>query len=251
MPHPADGIPHSPDDFAEMLATPAPVLLVGGQAVNLWAIYYTGRTRELAPFVSRDVDVLGDRDTLAALGKVVGTKPQFFPLRPPSNEVGVVVAHDAAGLPLLIEVLRGVHGVTNAELLDGSYAMAVGERQVQVRVPGPIALLKAKIANVADLAQSGRQDGRHVMILLRLMPAFLQDLEQVARAGKMEERRFVEIVESLLKILTSAKAKRVLKTLRIDPRETFSELSSDDLPRVAAFVSKRLPRVLGSRPSDA
>lgn len=232
-----------------MLATPEPVLLVGGQAVNLWAIYYAGRTRELAPFVSRDVDVLGDRETLIALGKVVGTKPQFFPLKPPSNEIGVVIARDSAGQPLLIEVLRGVHGVTNAELQDGSYAMAVGEGQVQVRVPGPIALLKAKIANVADLAQSGRQDGRHVMVLLRLMPAFLQDLEQVARAGKMEERRFVEIVESLLTILASAKAKRVLTALRIDPRGAFSELNRDGLSKLDAFVSKRLPRVFGSWPS--
>ena len=80
--------------------------------------------------------------------------------------------------------------------------MAVGDGQVQVRVPGPFALFKAKIANVADLTQNGRQDGRHVMILLRLMPAFLQDLEQVTRAGEMEEWRLVEMVEVLLEILT-------------------------------------------------
>ena len=59
------------------------------------------------------------------------------------------------------------------------------------------------------------------------MPTFPLDLEQVARAGKMEERQFVEVVESLLKILTSAKAKRVLKVLRIDLCGIFSELNSD------------------------
>ena len=36
-------------------------LLVGGQAINLWALYYENRTKNLAPFVSRDVDILGDR----------------------------------------------------------------------------------------------------------------------------------------------------------------------------------------------
>src|SRR3954464_1402342 len=100
-PLPSDNEPRPPEDFAPLLATKEPVLLVGGQAVNLWALYYESRTAELAPFVSRDVDVLGDRDTLTSLGKVAGTKPQFFPLRPPTNEVGVVIAKDPNGLPLL------------------------------------------------------------------------------------------------------------------------------------------------------
>ncbi len=85
MPAPSDATPRSPDDFARLLATPEPRLLVGGQAVNLWALYYEDRTRDLAPFVSRDADVLGDRSTLELLGELAGTKPQFFPLkRPPS-----------------------------------------------------------------------------------------------------------------------------------------------------------------------
>jgi hypothetical protein len=62
------------------------VLLVGGKAINLWALYYGKRTKNLAPLVSRDVDVLGDRQTLTDLAKVVGAKPQFFPLKPPSTK---------------------------------------------------------------------------------------------------------------------------------------------------------------------
>ena len=65
-PLPSDAEPRPPEDFAGLLATKEPVLLVGGQAVNLWALYYHSHTAELAPFVSRDVDVLGDRETLTA-----------------------------------------------------------------------------------------------------------------------------------------------------------------------------------------
>ena len=147
-PLPSDAEPRPPEDFAPLLATKEPVLLVGGQAVNLWAMYYETRTTALAPFVSRDVDVLGDRETLEALGKLAGTKPQFFPVKPPTNEIGVVIAKDHNGLPLLIEVLRYVHGVSNTELREPVYTLAVGETHVQV--PSPIALLQAKIANVAD-----------------------------------------------------------------------------------------------------
>lgn len=49
-----------PAAFASVLAAKEPLLLVGGQAVNLWALYYGERTADLAPFVSHDVDVLGD-----------------------------------------------------------------------------------------------------------------------------------------------------------------------------------------------
>jgi hypothetical protein len=192
MPHPSESLPRPPGDFADALATPAPVLLVGGQAVNLWAIYYEDRTRDLAPFVSRDVDVLGDRQTLTDLAATIGAKPQFFPLKPPSNEIGVVIAHDDSGQAMLVEVLRNVHGVTNEELRDSAFEMAIGSKSVRVRVPGPVALLKAKIANASDLPQSGRQDARHVLILAQLMPAFLDDFVASIKHGRMTERALMD-----------------------------------------------------------
>jgi hypothetical protein len=110
-----EGWPRPPADFAPILATKDPVLLVGGQAVNLWALYYQDRTADLPPFVSRDADVLGDRETLSSLGKLVGARPQFFPQRPPSNEVGVVITKDANGsrdcpLPPFARSQRGSEG---------------------------------------------------------------------------------------------------------------------------------------------
>jgi len=225
-----------------LLATPEPLLLVGGQAINLWALHYEERTRELAPFVSRDVDVLGDRETLAQLGNVAGTKPQFFPLRPPGNEIGVVIAHDRQGIPLLIEVLRYVHGVTNEQLQEPVYTFAIGERQVRVRVPGPVALLQAKIANVADLKQEGRQDARHVLILARILPGYLQDLQRVAVEGRMKERALIGFLEQLLAVVTTKPSQQVLARLRIDPRALFAELDAEGLPKLDAFLRQRLPR---------
>ena len=237
MPVPSDSEPRPPGDFAPMLATSEPVLLVGGQAVNLWALYYEQHTAHLAPFVSRDVDVLGDRSTLEALGKAAGAKPQFFPLKPPTNEVGVVVAKDSSGLPLLIEVLRYVHGVSNEELRDPVYTVAVGE--IQVRLPSPIALLQAKIANVADIAQTGRQDARHVLILAQLMPAYLFDLQQAAVDERMLELKFIDFLERLLTVVTAANAKKVLSNLRLESRGFFSGVGHEKLPKVQAFIDKR------------
>jgi hypothetical protein len=242
MPLPSEAAPRPPDDFARLLATKEPVLLVGGQAVNLWALYYEARTAELAPFVSRDVDVLGDRETLEELAKLAGTKPQIFPMRPPTNEVGVVIAKDGEGEPLLVEVLRYVHGVSNEELRAPLYTMALGE--TRVRVPGPIALLKAKIANVAEIAQTGRQDARHVVILDRLMPAYLLELQAAAAEGRMDERKLIELLERLLSEITTTPATRVLTQLRLDSKPFFEGLGHEKLPKLDAFLTKRLPRAL-------
>ena len=241
-PLPSDAVPRPPEDFARLLATKETLLLVGGQAVNLWALYYHSQTAELAPFVSRDVEVLGDRETLTALGRVTGAKPQFFSVKPPTHAVGVLIAKDSQGLPLLIEVLRDVNGVSNEELREPVYTVALGD--VQVQVPSPIAILPAKIANVADLAQSGRQDARHMLILARLLPAYLRDLQRAALAGEMPERRLIDYLERLLGVVTLAKAKKVLKSLKIDPAGFFAGLGDQRLPKQAAFLEKRLPRAL-------
>ncbi len=241
-PLPSEAEPRPPADFSGFLATKKPVLLVGGQAVNLWALYYEAHTVDLAPFVSRDVDVLGDRETLAALGQVAGAKPQFFPVKPPTNEVGVVIAKDSNGFPVLIEVLRYVHGVSNEELREPVYTLALGE--VTVQVSSPIALLQGKIANVADIAQSGRQDGRHVLILAQLIPAYLRDLQQAVVAGGMSERQLIEYLERLLAVVSSAKGKKVLTSLEIAPAALYAGLGDRDLTKLTAFLEKRLPRAL-------
>jgi hypothetical protein len=243
-PLPSSAEPRPPADFASILATKDPVLLVGGQAVNIWALYYRDRTADLAPFVSRDADVLGNRETLSALAKLAGAKPQFFPLRPPGNEVGVVIGRDANGAPLLIEVLRYLRGVSNEELREPAYTMALGENEVLVQVPGPIALLQAKIANLAEIRQTDRRDAHHVVILSRLMPAYLADLRESASDGRMDERKLIQFVEKLLAVVTTRNGLAALADLQIDAGNLFADLNPDKLPKLRAFLEKRLRRTL-------
>jgi len=122
--------------------------------------------------------------------------------------------------------------------------MAIGQSGVQVRLPGPIALLRAKIANVADLSQTGRQDGRHVRILAQLMPAYLADVQAAVAAGRLDERALLGLLERLLKAVTSAKARRVLGALSVGSRLLFREITAEPPSKVHAFVTRRLPRVL-------
>jgi hypothetical protein len=189
---------------------------------------------------------LGDRATLTILGKLAGVKPQFFPIKPPSNEVGVVIASDKAGEPLLIEVLRYVKGATNEDLRQPAYEFALGENQARVQAPGPIALLKAKVANLAEINQSGRQDGRHIVILARIMPAYLEDLRVLVEKGALGERKLIEFLEQLLAVVTSLHGRKACADLQLNPRVLFAELTPHGLPKLQAFLEKRLLRVLAT-----
>ncbi len=188
--------------------------------------------------MSRDLDVLGTRETLRAIALVSGAKARLFPLKPPSSEIGVVTGHDAAGRLLLVEVLRYVHGANNEELVEYQATLAV--RGIPVRVPGPVVLLQAKIANAADLPQEGRQDLRHVAILARLMPAYLAELEQETVAGRMSERQLVNVYERLLGVATPAAAGRVLASLGLAAGDLFPAESGAAPAKIKTFREKRL-----------
>ncbi|MGV7229536.1 MAG: hypothetical protein ACQ9IQ_12840 [Nitrospirales bacterium] len=241
MPNPEDK-PYAPEELADLLQTKEPVILVGGQAVNLWALHYYERAVDLAPFVSRDVDILGDRSTLEELASLVNAKPQFFSMRPPTNAVGVVIAHDKDGDPVLIEVLKYVHGVKEEELREPSYTFEIGQKQIPVCVPGPVALFKAKVANSADISQEGRQDAKHVQILSRILQGYWSDMCKAVKSGKVEERMLIQHLETVLSVARSRKGKSILKDLSIEMKSLFEGLDTEALPKVRSFVQKRLSR---------
>jgi len=238
-----DTTPRPPEDYSRFLATEEPMLIVGGQAVNLWALYYHEATVELAPFVSRDVDILGDRETLQAIAKVAKLKPQYFPLTPPSNEVGYIMPKDDSKIPLLIEVLRWVNGVTADDIFKDAVSFTIGTGQVTVKVPSPITLLQAKIANLTTIPQDGRQDAKHVRILFCVIPCYLNDLVNTVRDGQRTERELVNMLGQLLEVVATEQSGKAIATLGLDPAVLFSTLSAKGFYKVAAFKKHQLPRL--------
>lgn len=238
----SDSRPRPPEDFARYLATKDPLLVVGGQAINLWALLYEDKTKDLAPFVSRDVDLLGDRKVLKEIAELAGIRPNYFPLKPPSNQVGYIAPKDCSDGVVLIEVLRWVNGVSEDELLKDSVIMAVGPEQVPVRVPSPINLLKAKLANLASINQKGRQDGRHVLILCRIIPAYLKQLIESVNAHVRTERDVVNILGLLLQIVTDSKNSQILDAIQLRAESLFSDLPTKGFPKIASFKKHQLQR---------
>lgn len=143
----------------------------------------------------------------------------------------------------LSEVLSHVHGIGNDELREWVCTVQIGDSGVRVQIPGPISLLQAKVANVADLSQGNRQDERHVRVLAALIPAYLVDLHSTVEHGRLTEKRMLSILERLLAVVTSTSGKTVTDRLGIAPSAMFAELKVSRESKVYAFLTKRLPRM--------
>ncbi|MFP4165708.1 MAG: hypothetical protein ACLFUF_00895 [Opitutales bacterium] len=72
------------------------------------------------------------------------------------------------------EVIRSINGLTHQELEDGSIAIEYGGSQMWFLVPP--ALFQAKLENLKSIDQEGRQDLKHLKLLIPVTRCFFQDL---------------------------------------------------------------------------
>ena len=72
---------YAPAAFSAVLTDPSYPLIVGGQAVNLWAEIYASSEptlQQFEPFTSKDADIHGDRALAEILHRRSGWTCQFF-----------------------------------------------------------------------------------------------------------------------------------------------------------------------------
>ena len=130
-------------------------LIVGGHAVNLWALSYLDRIgNDLAafqPFTSKDLDLFGTRELLDKLHEKFGGEKKLSEPRTPVIGSISVTLH---GKPRTIEVLHSICGLGGTDFED-SISLLIGS--LRALVLSPQKLLKAKISNVATLDQTNRK----------------------------------------------------------------------------------------------
>lgn len=234
-------------DYSDVLGVkaglPVPVV-VGGQAANAWAIYYSKRIgRKLAryrPFTSKDLDIAGNRELLEHIKRI--TKGAVFHSEPRSPVIGYVEASLGDGLRK-IEVLRDVKGLTRDELAD---AIQVTVGNLVVHLLAPIKVLKAKICNVVTLDQTERNDVNHVQIMILCVREFILDLLANATDGQISQRDVVDLLEELREIVRSPDAAKAENMWSLDFSKVWpmKELAGCGLQKIERFVQYRI------RPGD-
>ena len=213
--------PRAPAEFAAIIAGDDPPLLIGGQAVNIWAELYVEAAPELAefePFMSRDADIFGTRALAAALAARAGW--DCHAAKPDTVTAAILVKSASDGSSLVVEVLDEVNGLSGADLaLHATVAARSGERY---RVLSPLVLLKAKLYNLISLVGQDRpQDLRHVRMLLAIVPHYLGEMVADVRAGKVPERDLLGAIRYLGELIRLPWVGNAVRSHGLDLRAMF------------------------------
>lgn len=215
-------------------------VIVGGHAVNIWALTYASRLgsqlNPYAPFTSKDLDLWGPKEILDSLAQKYGVKVTLSPPRSPG--IGYVMI-PKGDLQLKVELLIGVNGLRQSEL-ENTFDLVI--QGTEVRVLDAISCLKAKIANAATIDQANRQDVKHVQIMKICAHEFAKDLIALGDQKQVSERLVVNRLEDLRETVHSSKAVTVTNKWNI----TFDEvlpveaIRSSTMEKLQNFVRFRL-----------
>lgn len=224
----------SPHDYRVVCeCKPAPIV-VGGQAVNLWAIVYLTPEVPRANLVSKDLDIVVSQDSFTHLKKVPGWV--FLPKDTRNwldSRLGALRSTSSDGRPLLVEILHSVHGLTKSDLDAAAYVEFEG---ASYRVLDPVAMLKAKAMNVRDIPQDGpspRQDRHHLQLIVRCVPEFLRDVHQSAVADPTKQKQALEVFSRAFRTLQNKKIASTLIAEGIAPCSLLpSEFAESPLERI-------------------
>jgi hypothetical protein len=220
--------------------TTDPFVLIGGQAVNAWALAYAERLgpslRPLQPLTSMDLDLWATRQALIDLSQQLRGK--LFLSGPREVTEGSLMV-EAQPHPLRIDVLRSIHGL---QKLDRSDTISLDVCGHQIHILFPHLLLQAKLANAAHLDQKERQDIKHVKLMTLVTREFLRDV--VLSTKPSEERVALKLLQLTNAIGTSPDADAFSKQhsfpfVGLIPKE---EILRSELGKLKAFLQGQLQR---------
>jgi hypothetical protein len=241
--------PRRARDFEDVLASPERPLIVGGQAVNIWAEHYSVSDSQLAaesPFLSKDADIIGDRTLVEKLAQTPGWTVRLID-EPRQTAVAMLWKEQQEG-KLTVEVLRSVKGLAPKDLVD-SDVVELQPGKIY-RLPSPIRMMKAKLANLGEIRPTREQDLRHVRLLVPICRHYLTDRLQEVRAGRMTEREWINAYHELREIVTQRSAQALDAKYQLSLGSVFPvAASAKGLSKIAQLYAhvnaphaRRLPR---------
>ena len=224
-----------------------PVILVGGHAVNVWALSYRDRIGDLleplVPFTSADMDVYATRNALMGLHEALGGK---LILSGPREIIDGTLIVGVEPDTRELDVLRSVHGLPKLGAQDAISLEICGH---VVPVLFPHLLLQAKLENALRLDQRERQDVKHVKIMILVLREFLREV--VTTASAENEKVALLLLRRALVILMSESAREFTRRHRASFGDVMpeAELRASPLRKLSRFGHEELVRVLAKKKS--
>ncbi len=242
------------EDYDAVLEIPdkdgLPRIILGGQAVNIWANHYFHIEKNLSeylPFTSKDLDIFGVDQDVYELAQRTGFKMERVKKGTPTPAVGVLFMPGKDLEPIKIEVLNGLYGI-NASVIKKRAVLLEYKDKRKFRVLDPITILEAKIQNAVYLSQDKpgreRQDVKHMKMMIYCVRGFLRDQIREVDKGGLASRDCIDSHEQALKVISSKAAIKASRLYAVHWIETMplKELQKSDEPKLKNFVEKRLSR---------
>ncbi len=227
--------------------TKDPIVLVGGHAVNVWALTYQDRLGEALkryqPLTSGDMDFYATRNSLLALHRELGGKLLLSGPREITDGTLILgVEPDTRE----IDILRSINGLSRIRTQDTITLKICG---YDIPVLFPHLLLQAKIANALHLQQAERQDIKHVGVLALVLREFLSEV--VNSATGSDEKPALTLLQRSLKVLISDDAREFSRRhshtfADVMPANVLGRLAPSPLGSIWTGISISAPASLGS-----
>jgi hypothetical protein len=241
-----------PVDYREILKISNRPVIVGGQAVNLWASMYVpvaGKAR----YGSFDLDLLSSPSLLEELKRLPGWSFKRTPLAAFQDiRHAVMDKKTEDGRLLHVEIIDRVNGLEKADL---TAIMEITNEETTYNVLDPVVMLKSKASNIISFDQDARQDVSHLHLLAKIMPAFFRDMHASAAKGEFPALEVEKKLRSLFKVLQDRKLACVFNKEKIRPEnlvpEEFSNSFSETIQRMMAYqmpLAKRMVETARFKP---
>lgn len=209
------------------------IILVGGQALNLWADLYLSHEHKLHPFTSKDIDFLVndikvmDRLTKRWHGKLAINDDIT------STHCGIATIEDVQR-KIQADFMSGLHGVSTEDIRKKVISITFGETTLNVM--HPIHCLESRFENIVGLRRHNEHAIRQLKIAIEVFNARIIDF-----LNNKEVRDALNEIESVFQFLKKNKNKRqeIFDRYKID---LFNAIPNDD--RLGEmYVKKRYPQM--------
>ncbi|HTN91389.1 MAG TPA: hypothetical protein VL242_47300 [Sorangium sp.] len=178
--------PLSYDDARKVLKklTGARIVLIGGQAINFWAEYYSSRVEELAaeaPFTSKDIDFCGAREAVKECAQRLSAEfvlPKDFD---PTPNTGAVIFVDDEGTERQIDFLGRPFGLDEDDVFNTAIPANPADDEPddaasKLLIMHPERCMESRIHNIIGLSDSSEKSLKQLRASVFCAREFQKDL---------------------------------------------------------------------------
>jgi hypothetical protein len=253
---------YTPDDFEELFSAAEEPIIVGGQAVNVWASYYAPRSPELSQAAVRGAFTSKDADVFMPTSHVISftnrTKWKFLHFSDTTDPIIGILSKQEGEKELTADVLRRIIGLEWADIRSVPFRSRSG---MVWQVLHPVSVLRAKLANLVELGNRGwngnlvrkdargeiqlgdwtqRHDDEHAKQMVHACRYYFEDLAEDTSAGVgLSEEMLVDEFIALLKVVDESEFQRVAKEFGINLGAAVPFVDTKGIPMLAEFYNTR------------